>query len=160
MTSKSDIDYKNTHFEYPELTQIHGETTTQNLLTLQQEIRANALTVGTTLGCGHCGHLGLVCSDTTYTAIPNAQPYVCPNEPGELNIPQGATQYQIAQERNCHAEETRLFQEVLGVECTLIQKVVAAADAKYLKALCNLVTNKIICTIPDILTHLFNVYGH
>ena len=51
--TKSDIDCKTTHFEYPELTRIHGEPTTQNLITLQQEIRANAITAHTTLGGGH-----------------------------------------------------------------------------------------------------------
>ena len=157
---KSDIDYKTTHFEYPELTRIHGEPTTQNLITLQREIRANAITVHTTLGGGHHGHLGLVCSDATYATIPNAQPYVRPVAPGALTIIQPATQYEIAQQRDQHNEETRVFREVLGVERTLIQQIVAAVDAKYIKALRDPVTNKIAFTIPEVLSHLFNAYRH
>ena len=160
MTSKSDIDYKNTHFEYPELSRIHGEPTTANLITLQREIRANAITVHTTLGGGHQGHLGLVCTAATYATIPNTQPYVRPNAPGQLALEQGLTQFQIAQARELHSENTRLFREVLAVERTIIQQIVGALDAKYLKALRDSVTNKITRSIPEILQHLFHAYGH
>eukprot|EP00957_Ditylum_brightwellii_P148425 11299954-Ditylum_brightwellii.AAC.1 len=43
------VDYKNTVFEKPELTHIHGEPTMANLLTLRNELRANAQVVSTTL---------------------------------------------------------------------------------------------------------------
>ena len=46
------------------------------------------------------------------------------------------------------------------MERTLIQQIVVAVDSKYLKALQDPVTNKITHTIPDMLTHLFNAYGH
>ena len=49
---------------------------------------------------------------------------------------------------------------MLAVERTLIQQIVAAVDQQILKALRDPVTNKITCTIPEILTHLFNTYGH
>ena len=52
MTSKADIDYKNTHFKYTKLSRIHGEPNTQNLITLLREIRANAITVQYTLRLG------------------------------------------------------------------------------------------------------------
>ena len=109
MTTQSDVDYKTTHFEYPELMQIHGEPTTENLVTLQQEIRANALTVYTTLGGGHHRHLGLVCTPATYATIPNTQVYNRPAAPGPLNVDQGLAQYQIAQARDTHNKETCLF---------------------------------------------------
>ena len=86
MASKSDIDYKTTHFEYPELIQIHGEPSTSNLITLQREIRANAITVHTNLGGGHQGHLGLVCTPVTYATIPNTQLYVRLPAPGALAL--------------------------------------------------------------------------
>ena len=73
---------------------------------------------------------------------------------------QGITQYQVAQEREIHTENTCLFREILAVERTIIQQIVGALDAKYLKALRDPVTNKITRTIPEILKHLFNAYGH
>ena len=161
MVSKADIDYKSRHFEYPELlTRIHGKPKTQDLITLKQEINANALTVHTTLGGGQHGHLGLVCTAAVYATIPNTQAYQRPPNPEPLNIAPGATQYQIVQQKEQHAEDIRLFCKVLAVERTIIQQIVAAVDAKYLKALRDPVTNKITRTIPDILAHLFNAYGH
>ena len=75
MVSKADIDYKSTHFEYLELTRIHGEPTTSDLITLKREINTNTLTVHTTLGRGQHGHLGLVCTAAVYATIPNTQNY-------------------------------------------------------------------------------------
>ena len=72
----------------------------------------------------------------------------------------GLTQFQIAQAQETHSENTGLFCEVLAVEIIIIQQIVVALDAKYLKALRDPVTNKITRTIPEILTHLFNAYGH
>ena len=114
---------------------------------MKQEINANALTVHTTLGGGRHGHLGLVCTAAIYATIPNTQAYQRPQNPGPLKIQQGATQYQIAQQKEQHAEETRLFREVIAAKRTLIQQIVAAVDAKYLKYLRDPVTNKITRTI-------------
>ena len=71
-----DQDYKNNFFEYPECTRIHGEPTTATLLTLRNEIKANAQTVDTVLGGGANGHLGLVTRGASYATIPDTAPYV------------------------------------------------------------------------------------
>ena len=46
------------------------------------------------------------------------------------------------------------------MERALIQKIVAALDAKYIKALRDPITNKISRTIPEIFKNLFDAYGH
>ena len=86
MSSKSDIYYKNTHFKYPELSPIHGEPTTGDLITLKREINSNEITVHTTLGGGHHSHIGLVTTPATYQTIPNTQPYQRPPAPDPLKI--------------------------------------------------------------------------
>eukprot|EP00957_Ditylum_brightwellii_P071328 5422120-Ditylum_brightwellii.AAC.1 len=58
-SSKSNTDYKNDYFEYPELTPIDGKPTTAALLNLCSKVRSNAQSVDTTLGGGANGHLGL-----------------------------------------------------------------------------------------------------
>eukprot|EP00957_Ditylum_brightwellii_P135415 10325190-Ditylum_brightwellii.AAC.1 len=58
-SSESNIDYKNNYFEYPELTPIHGESTTAAVLNLCSKVRSNTQLVDTTLGGGANGHLGL-----------------------------------------------------------------------------------------------------
>ena len=140
--TKVDIDYKKNYFEHPKLARIPGEPKTKELITLQCQIQDNALTVHTVLGGGHHSHLGLVCIAKTYATIPNTQPYVRSNAPGPLVPIPGATQFQIQQQRDQHAEGTRLFREVLVVERALIQQIVATVEPKYLKALQDPVTKK------------------
>ena len=161
MSNQTDIDYKNNIFEHPELTRIVGEPTTAMLITLQAEIRDNAQAVPSVLGGGSHGHLGLVCSPAAYRAlIPGVDAYARPINPGPLAlIPDNLTQYQIAQARDEHAEATRVFREVLGVERAIIQQIVAAVEPKYLRALRQPGTHRLQRTIPEILEHLFETYG-
>ena len=155
-----DIDFKNNIFEYPDLTRIIGEPTTATLITLWNEVKANAQAVHCTLGGGDHGHLGLVCSSETYaTLVPGNTPYIKPPNPGRLRIEGTETQYQIAQRKDKHAEALRIFQEYLGVERALLQQIVAAIEPKYLKTLQNSVTNKIVKSIADIFDYHFETYG-
>ena len=84
--SRTDIYYKSTHFEFPELTRIHGEPTTGDLITLQCKARANASTVHSTIGGGHNGLLGLVCSPQASEKVPNSAPFVWPNAPPPIKV--------------------------------------------------------------------------
>ena len=70
------------------------------------------------------------------------------------------TQYEIAQARDEHAEETRVFREVIGVERAIRQQLVTAIEPRYLHALRSLGTNKLTQTIPEIFEHLFSIYGN
>jgi len=160
MQTNTDIDYKNNLFEHPELTRLVGEPSTATLITLQAEIRDNAQSVQSDLAGGEHGHLGLVCTPEAYhSLVPNAPPYVRPVNPGRLVVDERLTQYQIAQVRDEHAESTRVFREVLGVERAIIQQMVVAIEPKFLRALRTPGTNKLTQSIPDILTHLFTTYG-
>ena len=89
-----------------------------------------------------------------------AIPYIRPDNPGRLQVGPGMTQYVITQARNEHAEATRVFREVIGVERALRQQIVMAVEPKYLRALRTPGTNKITHTIPAIFEHLFSTYGY
>ena len=151
-------DYKNTHFDYPELSKIVGEPTLGALLTLRNQIKANSQSVETTLGGGAHGHLGLVLSEVVYDAIEGTSPYQRPRLP-TLNIQPTDTQYRIAQQRHQYAEDMELYREVQKMERTIIQQIVAAIEPKYLRALRDRGTNKINKTIPQILKYLFETFG-
>ena len=139
-----DIDYKKNWYEYPDLTRIIGEPTTATLITLHNEVKANAISVHCHLGGGEHGHLGLVCNPEAYaTLVPGNTPYVRPANPGALQINGNETQFQIQQRDKEHREAKRLFREVIGVERAIIQQIVAAVEPKYLKALRNSLANKI-----------------
>ena len=155
-----DVDYKNNQFEYPELTRIIGEPSTATLIVLLKEVRSNASSVHTDLGGGEDGHLGLVCTPEVYQElVPTGDPYDRPENPGRLNLQLGMTQYEIAQARDEHAEATRVFREVIGVERAIRQQLVTAIEPKYLHALRSPGTNKLAQTIPEIFAHLFSTYG-
>ena len=51
-----------------------------------------------------------------------------------------------------------MFQECLWVKRALPQQIVSAIESKYLEALHNPITNKIIQSIPDIFDNLFETY--
>ena len=59
-----------------------------------------------------------------------------------------------------HAETTRLFRDVLGVERAIVQQIIAAVEPKYLRALRQPGTNRLQQCIPTILDHLFDTYGY
>ena len=63
------IDYQSTFFDYPTLTKLKGEPTLGALMTLRNELKANAQSVNTTLGGGAHGHLGLVIPANIYKTI-------------------------------------------------------------------------------------------
>ena len=159
-TAFTDIDYKNNIFQYPDLTRIIGEPTTASLITLHTQVKSNAQAVHSPLGGGENGHLGLVVTPQVYaTLVPGDTPYVRPVNPGVLQIDGNETQYQIAQRRSEHAEATRAFRELIGVEQALIQQIVNAVEPKYLRAIRNPLTGKITKTIPEIFEYLFDTYG-
>ena len=112
------------------------------------------------LGDDEDGHLGLVCTQEVYQdLVPTADPYIHPGNPGLLQVEQGLTQYAIAQARDEHAEATRVFREVIGVEHAIRQQLVTAIEPKYLRALHTPGTNKLTQTIPVIFDNLFLTYG-
>eukprot|EP00957_Ditylum_brightwellii_P017943 1351897-Ditylum_brightwellii.AAC.1 len=63
-----------------------------SLLTLCNEIWANAQAVSTTLGSKQHGHLGLVMTAQDYTLVPSTTAYIQPPQP-ILILPQNGMQY-------------------------------------------------------------------
>eukprot|EP00957_Ditylum_brightwellii_P155713 11854693-Ditylum_brightwellii.AAC.1 len=126
-TSKTNINYKNNYFEYPDLTLIHGEPTTATLFNLYSKVRSNVQSVNTTLEGGANSHLPLVCNATTYACIPGVAAFVCPLNIGQLAVPATATQAQVAQLQDQHEEALYLFQEEYS------HKQDHTADSKHLQ---------------------------
>jgi hypothetical protein len=63
------INYQETYFEFPELTKLQGEQTSESLYKLRYELKANAQSVYSNLSDGANGHLALVLSDAQYALI-------------------------------------------------------------------------------------------
>jgi hypothetical protein len=82
----SGINYRETYFEFPELTKVRGEPTSESLFKLRNELKANAKSVYSNLSDGDHGHLALVLSDAQY-ALLTALPFIRPIFPGALVVP-------------------------------------------------------------------------
>jgi hypothetical protein len=154
----SGINYRETYFEFPELTKLQGEPTSKSLFTLRNELKANAQSVYSNLSDGAHGHLALVLSVAQYALI-TAQPFVLPQHPGTLTIPDGTTGPMSAVLREAHQEQLRLFREVQGVGKALIQQIVQAVESPYLASIRDQSSNSLRGTVYKILEHLQTVYG-
>ena len=152
------INYRETYFEFPELTKLQGEPTAESLYKLRNELKANAQAVTSSLSDGTHGHLALVLSATQYALLTD-QPFVRPVHPGELVIATSASNAIATVVKGAHDEAVRLFREVQGVEKALIQQIVQAIAAPYLSSIRDRTSNSLRGTVHEILEHLQEVYG-
>ena len=128
------INYRDTFFEFPDLTKIHGEPDSESLYKIRNELRANAKSVYSNLSDGAHGHLALVMTATQYGLVSNMV-FVRPIHPGTLLIPAATTAAQSQVLREHHKEQLCLFREVEGVEKALIQQIIKSVEAPYLAAI-------------------------
>ena len=110
------------------------------------------------MGGGANDYLGLVLSAQAYEQIAPGTPYLRPVLP-VMDVSNTDTQYILAQKRLEHDTKLAQYRELVAMERILIQQIVNAIDAKFLKAIRSKTTNKINKTIPEILTYLFKTYG-
>jgi len=154
------INYRDTFFEFLDLTKIHGEPAdSESLYKIRNELRANAKSVYSNLSDGAHGHLALVMTATKYGLVSNMA-FVRPAHPGTLLIPAATTaaaQSQVLREH--HKEQLRLFREVEGVEKALIQQIIKSVEALYLAAVRDHVSNSLTGTVQQILDYLQTAYG-
>jgi type II secretory pathway component PulJ len=152
------INYRETYFEFPELTKLPGEPTCESLFRLRNELKANAQSVYSNLSDGAHGHLALVLSDAQYALITDT-PFNRPTHPGALAIPAPTTAAMATVLKEAHQESLRLFREVQGVEKALIQQIVQAVESPYLASIRDRASNSLQGTVRQILEHLQTVYG-
>ena len=69
--------YRETLFDYPDLTPIHGVPTYDTLKLMTNQLKANARTVHTPLGGGQHGYMGLLLTGQQYS-IHSPTPFIRP----------------------------------------------------------------------------------
>ena len=159
ISSGATVNYKDTYFEYPELDKIQGEPTPDTLLTLKNQLKANASSVPSNLGDGNHGHLALVLHPDKYALISNV-PFQRPQHPGILTMPANVTGPQAEVLRQQYQERMRIFREVTGVDKALKQQIAQAIQPVYLLAIRDRTTNSLSGTVSQILDYLFTTYGN
>lgn len=153
----SNIDYT-TFFTTKTLPRIHGEPDYPQLKTLKDLLKENASRVTSDLGGGGHGHLGLILSPTEYATV-SPTPYVRPNHPGALVIPQGATQHASQVLQDTHKKQLNLFHQTIDFDNALKNQIMDALDEEYYNNLKDRTTNTMLHPIPDILDFLFTNFG-
>jgi hypothetical protein len=155
----SDINYKESHFQYNVLTPITGPPSYPSLKTLKKQINANGQSVNSSLGGGEHGHYGLVSSASEYERSSPGVPFVRPVQP-VLPPLIGATTAQIAEARQLYSDELKVFNACNSVERSIIQQISTAIEDTYLSYLSNPDNDRLIGTVPEILASLFATYGN
>jgi hypothetical protein len=148
-----------TYFQHKVLTKLHGQPTFESLQTLATEIKANAVSVPSTLGGGHLGHLGLTLSDARYATLAATIPWISPVNPGAFTPAAAGTITQRAAAKETWLENKADFDLCQATEKALIAQVVASIDPIYLRALLNRTTGQYSNDIRTVFEHLFTTYG-
>jgi hypothetical protein len=158
MSSIQAVNYSDNLFVKPDLSPILGPPDYESLYLLNTDLRANAVSVHSNLGGGAHGHLGLVMTAQQYQIV-SPVPYLRPEHPGALTIPNGTARHLAEQMERDWKEALRVFHEVRGVEKALTQQVVAAVEETYLLSFKSRVTGQFNGNLLDILNHLLATYG-
>ena len=140
MTNSKGIDYVNTYFEYPALTQIHGKPTYESLKMLKKQLQANTTTVNCLLGGGEIVHLGLVLTITEYVSV-CIDAYIRSILPPALVIPNGMAQHESIWRNPEHDKLIRQYNEVTDVDISLKRQLDQALDPVYVRSFYDPMTN-------------------
>ena len=151
--------YRADFFPHDNLSVIIGQPDYESLHKMKKQLKANAMAVPSTLGGGQHGLLGLVLTPAEY-AIISAVPFVREAYPGALLFPVGTSNVQSRMLEDAYKKRMKNYEACVGVEKALIQQIVKAVHEDWLKPLYNAQTDTIQGTVQDILTYLFQTYGH
>lgn len=79
--------------------------------------------------------------------------------PTSVPIPKTTTESYLNQ-ADAHDEAIRVFNEAIGMEQALKQQIQSAINPNYLKGITDRTTQRLIPSIPEIMTWLYDQYGH
>ena len=75
---------KKFNFEYPELSNIHGEPNHLSILNMTKEVKANLQSQRSEIGGGHYGYLWMIMPEAEFLTLPHTGAVVVPVPPGPL----------------------------------------------------------------------------
>src|SRR5687768_6980471 len=100
---------KDMYFQHKVLTQVHSKPTFNLLKIINNELKANASSVPSTLGGGMFGHLSLLLGPVQYTTILPTL-FISPDNPGPFVPPAAGTGPQIAAAKDVWQESHLTFE--------------------------------------------------
>ena len=145
---------------HPTLTRILDTPDTATLKLLNTEIRANAMSIESNRGNGTFGHLRIVVSAATYTALAGGAIFDIPNNPG-IQGPHagGDTAAQITQANRLYDTRLSEYKTYAAASKALKSQLMQAVGDTYTKALKHATMGYGLTTPLEIITHLQDTYG-
>jgi hypothetical protein len=144
-------------FPHPILPSVAGEPYYHTLYSICKMLRTNARSIGTHLGGGAFGHLGVIISDAAYEIISPLTAWKNPEFPGRAPaaIEGGGTAAQISTEKYRWEEATNDFKTYNNVQSALKKQIFMAIEPMYIEILNNDLVGFTNTTSRDMLYNLF-----
>jgi hypothetical protein len=148
-------------FPHPTLTVLSKERPTpQTLLTLHQELNANAISFPSARGDGKLGHFALVVSPTTYLAASNGIHFIAPVHPGPLpTLPPEATEAEVTEIYRQYDDDVLEFSNYFSMRNILKKQLIAAVPDIYIYCLSDDQFGFAMISVLQLLEHLDITYG-
>jgi hypothetical protein len=152
-------------FPHPVLPTFQGEPDYQTIHATRKFLQENSWTIGTHLGGGTLGHLGLIISDASYAMIAptmDAGPaiWTIPQAPGRDPVNTDGTAAQISAVRHIWEEDVQTYRTCTSVQHTLKKQIISVFEPIYLDILNDNMVGYSNISARDMLDHLFKTYGN
>jgi hypothetical protein len=124
-------------FPHPVLPTVQGEPDYQTIHATRMCLQANSRAIGTHLGGGTLGHLGLIISDASYTMIAPTKDtgptlWISPQAPGRAPANMDGTAAQISAARHVWEEEVQTYHIYTSVQQALKKQIISVFEPMYL----------------------------
>ena len=123
MMSYNTNHYRDLYFDHKNLPRISGEPIFASLHKILLELKANTVSVPSTLGGGAHSFIGIILYDPTYATLVPMTSFIIPVPPDFLRVAERGTQYQIVLAKTVHDEATQIFHTYQLVHRALVQQI-------------------------------------
>jgi hypothetical protein len=152
-------------FPHPILPQEEGEPDYQTINATRKFLQVDSRAIGTHLGGGTLGHLGLIISDVSYSNIapPTADAptfWETPNSPGRAPAKTDGTASKISAARHIWEEDVQTYQTYTSIQQALKKQIISVFEPMYLEILNDNMMGYANISARDMLDHLFEPYGN
>jgi hypothetical protein len=139
------------------VTKVNGQSTSNDLDLLEEELIAISASIPTVLGGGLNGHAGMLLSNVDYATMAPGTPFVAPLNPGVYPIKLTAANHSQMEAK--HKEQINQFHTFAGVGMGLKDLILKAIDKDYLLEIKHERVAFLNMTAAQMFTHLRNRWG-
>jgi hypothetical protein len=152
-------------FPHPILPTVEGGPDYQTIHFTRKFLQANSRAIGTHLGGGTLGHLGLIVSDAAYSNIAPTTAEapilrVSPNAPGRSPSTSDGAAAQLSAACHIWKEDVQTYRTCTSIQQALKKQIIGVFEPMYLEILNDKMVGYVNISARDMLDHLFETYGN